>query len=43
MSLKILNLPDMVRFKDFENSVDSKEQGHHVDGTCKAAKSTFPD
>ena len=43
MSLKILNPPDMVRSKDFETSVDIKELGHHVDGTCKAAKSTFTD
>ena len=43
MSFQIFNGTDIVRFKDVENSVDSKEVGHNVDGTSKAAKFAFTD
>ena len=43
MRLKILNRNDMVWFEDLENSVDSNEVGHDVDGTSKAVKSAFTD
>ena len=43
MSLKIFNRTDIVWFKDLENSIDSEEVGHNVDGTSKAAKSAFTD